>query len=221
MSVLNVERRLFARHSCGSTDKFTQGRSHLSARTVVQHSVQKPYLVQHQQTHSGEKPFVCSTCGKVYTAKNTLVQHQRVHIGEKPFLCTDCGKAFTIKQHLMPHQRTHSGEKPFSCSKCGKAFTSKSSLLQHQRIHTGERPFVCTECGKAKGSLEGASTDTYMKKPFSNREYGASNRKKYLSRKQRSLKSATTSTSLHTHNVQKKRYRAGVCSFRLFCNKQV
>ncbi|XP_060915637.1 zinc finger protein ZFP2-like [Labrus mixtus] len=66
--------------------------------------------------------------------------------GEKPFICSVCGKRLGYSGHLKTHMRTHTGEKPFSCSVCGKRFTQKCSLTQHMVLHTGEKPFSCSVC---------------------------------------------------------------------------
>ena len=98
---------------------------------------------------SGEKPFECRACNKVFVKSSDLLKHLRTHTGERPYECAQCGKAFSQTSHLTQHQRIHSGETPYACPACGKAFRHSSSLVRHQRIHTAEKSFRCSECGKA------------------------------------------------------------------------
>ncbi|KAM4662350.1 uncharacterized protein O3C94_010872 isoform 2-T2 [Discoglossus pictus] len=109
---------------------------------------QKSCLVRHQKVHTGEKTFACPDCGKSCMSKSHLVIHQRMHTGEKPYVCSDCGKCFSQKAGLVRHQIIHTGEKPFECLDCGRCFNDKTCLVRHQRIHTGENLFACSECGK-------------------------------------------------------------------------
>ncbi|XP_060094398.1 zinc finger protein 157-like [Heteronotia binoei] len=130
---------------------------------------QSSFLLLHQKTLKGEKPFNCSECGKRFRFNAYLKKHQRIHTGEKRFECSECGKRFSQNGHLQFHQRTHTGEKPFECSECGKRFSRSDSLQEHQRTHTGEKPFECSECGKGfrhRGHLHKHERTHTGEKPF-------------------------------------------------------
>ncbi|KAM6472375.1 uncharacterized protein PHA67_005049 isoform 2-T3 [Liasis olivaceus] len=105
-------------------------------------------LMSHKRIQTGENPYKCMECGKVFTQQSNLNSHKRIHTGDKPYKCTECGKSFTQNGHLTSHKRTHTGEKPYKCTECAKSFSENKSLMRHKRIHTGEKPFKCMECGK-------------------------------------------------------------------------
>ena len=57
--------------------------------------------------HSGEKPYKCHVCEKVFSEPGNLTRHLRVHSGEKPFKCHVCEYAFTTSGNLKTHLRVH------------------------------------------------------------------------------------------------------------------
>lgn len=113
----------------------------------------KSWYDEHNNYHSGARPFRCTYCAKQFAYSRYLTIHQNNTHKDvlvktpKGFECVICRKLYQRKCSLKVHMNVHTGNLPI-CDICGKLLTSKEHLKFHMRIHTGFKPFVCSYCGK-------------------------------------------------------------------------
>jgi uncharacterized Zn-finger protein len=89
-----------------------------------------------------DSAHVCSTCQRGFARRAILVNHERTHTGEKPFSCTfeGCSQIFAQQGDKTRHEQAQHTEKTFICGNsqdegpswgCGKKFRRKDGLLEH------------------------------------------------------------------------------------------
>ncbi|XP_055698097.1 zinc finger protein 595-like [Phlebotomus papatasi] len=100
-------------------------------------------LNMHLKKH---REFICSTCKRGLKSKKALIEHQNTHTGEKPFRCEDCGKSFGYSTNLLEHRKIHFNVKEHKCGYCDKAFSRSNMLKEHERVHTKDKPYSCSFC---------------------------------------------------------------------------
>uniref|UniRef100_W5MIX1 Zinc finger protein 335 n=1 Tax=Lepisosteus oculatus TaxID=7918 RepID=W5MIX1_LEPOC len=90
----------------------------------------KMHLLTHIQSYGNR--FKCEFCEYTCDNKKLLLNHQLSHTSDKPFKCDYCKYSTTKEDFLVSHMAIkHTGEKPFSCDFCHFMTKHKKNLRLH------------------------------------------------------------------------------------------
>ncbi|KDQ50548.1 hypothetical protein JAAARDRAFT_42006 [Jaapia argillacea MUCL 33604] len=156
----------------GALVKDTKRRYQCSSEGCEKAYTKPSRLEEHERSHTGERPFVCSTCDKSYLRETHLQAHTRSHLPEtdRPFACEEpgCEKRFWTTQHLRVHGDVHKGTKPFKCSEvgCEAAFAKHHQLRSHvcaTHAPPGTKSYICSHTGCTKSFPTNSKLRAHLK----------------------------------------------------------
>jgi len=108
-------------------------------------------------TFKTKKREECSICHKRFENKYKLKIHMNCHTGNRPYICETCGASFLRSTNLVAHRRTHK-PKEYQCPLCGKLFAHNSDRVVHivcqvcitlkNMLEPTTNGWYCKECGE-------------------------------------------------------------------------
>ncbi|XP_035712300.1 gastrula zinc finger protein XlCGF7.1-like [Folsomia candida] len=108
----------------------------------------------HMKIEHAENPtrFPCTLCSKEFKTREQLEAHISTHTTEKAYICSTCGRSFCHRTTMKNHEVTHlekSTRRSFKCESCHQTFLRRSNLQQHvQVVHETQRNHPCAFCDK-------------------------------------------------------------------------
>ena len=108
-------------------------------------------MSKHGKSIYSGMPTKCLQCDRTFTVSSTFKYHMMKHSGEKPYVCSLCGRAFiqsgTLNKHLKSHILWRSSNKPYRCKQCYIPLNTLNHLKRHNC--SANKPHKCKQCDKS------------------------------------------------------------------------
>ena len=103
-------------------------------------SIYSDFLALEKHVKDCNKKHSCKYCEKKFNDPSSLRNHENVHTGDRPFKCKYCEKGFKDYTGLKSHIQSHENIKQYKCDICDdKAFRRMADLKKHKLRHQGMR----------------------------------------------------------------------------------
>ncbi|OXA40187.1 zinc finger protein 525 [Folsomia candida] len=141
----------------------------------------------HVKIEHSENPtrFPCTLCGKEFKIRKTLETHISTHTTEKAYVCSTCGRSFGQLTVMKCHETIHlekSTRRIFKCELCPQTFLGRAILQRHvQFVHERQRNHPCTFCDKRFSTSDNMRRHVEARHPSTKEKIHSCDKCKYMS----------------------------------------